>query len=164
MAKLLLSQWQLDSASASLALAKVHRRGSARPRAARGRGLREVGRRVQTPFRRRGSARLLQIWARWPARRVGGRRSRRVRSTTSAGCRWSALVHGHRRDQLDFQLHVISRHHHLHTLRQLRDARHAQQEHDKQCSPVAVDVAHYGKRADTILTRSAAHRLPEPGR
>src|ERR1035437_3290042 len=27
----------------------------------------------------------------------------------------------------------------------LRDARHAQQQHDKQCFPVAVEVAHYGR-------------------
>src|SRR5207302_9133847 len=34
-----------------------------------------------------------------------------------------ALVHGHWRDQLYFQAHVVARHHHLHSLRQLRHAR-----------------------------------------
>jgi hypothetical protein len=32
----------------------------------------------------------------------------------------------------------------------LRNARHAQQEHDEQCFPVTVDVAHLWQRADTI--------------
>src|ERR1035437_6143673 len=34
------------------------------------------------------------------------------------------FVHGHRRDQLHLQVHVVARHHHLRALRQLRHPRH----------------------------------------
>ncbi len=35
-----------------------------------------------------------------------------------------SLVHGDRRDQLDVQRHVVARHHHLHSTRQVRRTRH----------------------------------------
>ena len=38
----------------------------------------------------------------------------------------------------------------------LRDARHAQQQHDKQCFPVAVEVAHYGN-GQTVYKRDPQH-------
>src|ERR1700722_6073638 len=34
------------------------------------------------------------------------------------------LVHGHRRDQLDLKLHVVSRHHYFHPFGQLSNASH----------------------------------------
>ena len=38
----------------------------------------------------------------------------------------------------------------------LRDARHAQQEHDKQCFPVVVEEAHYGN-GQTVYKRDPQH-------
>src|SRR6476469_6742834 len=34
------------------------------------------------------------------------------------------LLHGDRRDQLDLEVHVVPRHHHLRSLRKRRDSRH----------------------------------------
>ena len=38
----------------------------------------------------------------------------------------------------------------------LRDARYAQQEHDKQCFPVVVEEAHYGN-GQTVYKRDPQH-------
>src|SRR5437868_172786 len=49
-------------------------------------------------------------------------RSRAYRAAALADGESQSFVHGDRSDQLDFERHVVSRHHHFHARRQLRHA------------------------------------------
>ena len=49
-----------------------------------------------------------------------------------------SLLHRDRRDQVDLQVHVVPRHHHLHTLRQLRRPRHVRRPEEK-LRPIPVE-------------------------
>src|SRR5580658_2060033 len=49
-----------------------------------------------------------------------------------------SLVHGHRRDQLHFQSHVVARHHHLRAFRQLRHPRHVRRP-EVELRPVSLE-------------------------
>ena len=51
-------------------------------------------------------------------------RSRAYRVSAFADGKPQTLLHGHRRDQLNHQLHIVARHHHLRACRQFRHARH----------------------------------------
>src|SRR5881394_624184 len=50
--------------------------------------------------------------------------SRAHRASTFTNREAQTFLHRDRRDQLDLHLHVVARHHHLHSLRQMRHARH----------------------------------------
>src|SRR5271165_2682017 len=60
------------------------------------------------------------------------------RAATFTNRESQSLIHGDRRDQLHFQLHVIARHHHLHAFRQLRHARHVRRP-EVELRPVALE-------------------------
>src|ERR1035437_7741266 len=53
-----------------------------------------------------------------------GYRTGAHRAAALANREAQTLVHGHRRDQLHLQIHVVPRHHHFRAFRQLRHSRH----------------------------------------
>src|SRR5580704_16498954 len=77
------------------------------------------------------------------------------------------LVHGHRRDQLDHQPHVVARHHHLGPRRQLRHSRHVRGPEiklrpialEKRRMPPAFVLAQYVDLTLELLVRRDRPRL-----
>src|ERR1051325_9742780 len=72
-------------------------------------------------------------------------RSSADRAAALADSEAQALLHGDRRNQLDFQVHVVARHHHLRARWQVRHSRH-------------VSGAEVELRAVAVEERSEDHR------
>src|SRR5579871_274011 len=68
-----------------------------------------------------------------------------------------ALVHGHRRDQLYRQVHVVARHHHLRTRRQLRHSRYVRRPEVK-LRPVSLEER---RVPPAFFLRQHVHLAPE---
>src|ERR1039457_166078 len=77
------------------------------------------------------------------------------------------LVHGHRRDQVHDQAHVVARHHHLSSFRQFRHSRHVRRPEvklrpvsfEERRVPPAFILAQYVNLAPELLVRRNRSRL-----